>query len=93
MKGFEATFGIPAEHRLELVKSRICGGLIRAEYWEHHEFDARGTVVARYESFAEVDPRSGAINSGWCRYDGEGFLTDRFDNLPGASTILRTAAA
>jgi hypothetical protein len=62
-------------------------------HWEHHEFDERGILVARYESFAEGDPRSGAVNSGWCRYDVDGTLTDRFDDLPGSSSILRAAAA
>jgi hypothetical protein len=93
MKSFETVYGIPPEHRLELVRSRVRGGLIRAEYWRHEEFDARGTLVARYESFAELDPSSGAVNSGWRRYDPDGLLTHRRDELPEPLGDLLVAAA
>jgi hypothetical protein len=68
MRSFEATFAIPPEHRLELIRSRIRGGLLRGEYWEHQELDAPGEMVVRYESFTETDPKTGAIHSGWYRY-------------------------
>jgi hypothetical protein len=93
MKSFETVFAIPAEHRLELVKTRVRGGLIRAEYWRHEEFDARGAFVARYESFSELDPTSGAVNSGWRRYDPDGLLTDSQDELPERLGDLLFAAA
>ena len=91
MKSFEAIFGIPAEHRLELVRSRVRGGLIRAEFWRHEEFDARGALVAGYESFSEIDPTSGAVNSGWRRYAPDGALTHS-DELPEAPAALVAAA-
>ena len=82
MKSFEARFEIAAGHRLVLIRSRIRGGSARGEFWEHEELDARGALVARYESFTEVDPVTGAASSGWYRYDGDGFLIDRHDRIP-----------
>jgi hypothetical protein len=82
MKSFEARFGIPAAHRLVLTRSRIRGGSARGEFWEHEEFDPRGVLVARYESFTELDPATGATHSGWYRYDSDGFLIDRHDRIP-----------
>ena len=93
MRSFEAVFGIPADHRLELVKSRIRGGLIRAEYWRHEEFDANGALVAEYESFSELDPTSAAVNSGWRRYDPDGSLIQSHHGLPEAFADLLASAA
>ena len=81
MKSFEATFGIPAEHQLVLVRSRIRGGSARNESWEHEEFNARGALVARYQSFTELDPATGRMQSGWYRYDADGFMIDRHEQI------------
>jgi hypothetical protein len=93
MRSFEAVFGIAADHRLELVKSRIRGGLIRAEYWRHEEFDVRGVLVAEYESYSELNPASGAVNSGWRRYDPDGSLMESHDELPEPFSDLLAPAA
>ena len=82
MKGFENVFGIRIEHRLELVRSRSRGGVVRGEYFDHEEFDSRGNLIARYESFSEIDPVTRTAHRGWYRYDAEGFLTDRHDDIP-----------
>ena len=93
MQGFEATFAIPAEHRLELVRSRARGGLVRAEYWRHEEFDTDGALVAVYESFSEADPASGTVNSGWRRYDPQGVLTATHEGPAEGTGKVFTAAA
>ena len=70
---FEILFGIPAYHRLWLVRSRGRGGPMWGEYWTHEEVDQSGTVIARYESYEEVDAR-GQVRCGWRRYDASGRL-------------------
>ena len=82
MTSFEAIFSVPAEHRLVLVKSRSIGGEIPTERWHHEEYDHRGTIVARYETFIENDPVMGTTRTGWYRYDADGFLTDWEEDLP-----------
>ncbi|HEX8666515.1 MAG TPA: hypothetical protein VF744_21065 [Beijerinckiaceae bacterium] len=72
---FEAIFGIFPEHRLEQVRSRSRAGLVRGTVWEHEEYDAQGRLVARYESFQEVD-QSGGARSGWVKYDPDGWIVD-----------------
>jgi hypothetical protein len=93
MKSFEAIFGVPAEHRLELVMSRVRGGLVRAEYWRHEEFDSPGTLIAGYESYSEVDPVTGTVNNGWRRFDATGALTHSENELPELLADLLVAAA
>ena len=68
---FEAIFRIPANHTLLVVRSRSRGGPVGSVRWEHEEYDASGLLVARYESFAEMNP-VGLRLSGWCKYDLEG---------------------
>jgi hypothetical protein len=70
---FEILFGIPAHHRLWLVRSRGRGGPMWGEYWTHEEVDQSGTVIARYESYEEVDAR-GQVRCGWRKYDASGGL-------------------
>ena len=82
MKSFEEMFGVCPEHRLVLVKSRSVGGDIPIEHWDHEEFDHRGSLVARYETFVETDPVMGTVRSGWYRYDSDGFLADWEEDLP-----------
>jgi hypothetical protein len=63
---FEALYEVPSTHRLVPIRSRSRGGLERAEYWTHEEYDLTGCLVARYESFEEVDA-AGETRSGWCK--------------------------
>lgn len=65
---FEALYEVPATHRLIPVRSRSRGGLCRAEYWTHEEYDLHGRLVARYESFEESSP-AGETRSGWRKFD------------------------
>ena len=73
---FEAIFGVPPEHRLEQVRSRSRAGLVRGTAWEHEEYDPQGRLVARYESFQEVDAATGTARSGWVKYDADGWAVD-----------------
>jgi hypothetical protein len=82
MRSFEEMFGVCPEHRLVLVKSRSVGGDLPIERWDHEEFDHRGRLVARYETFIETDPVMGTVRSGWYRYDADGFLADWEEDLP-----------
>ena len=82
MKSFEAIFNVPTEHRLVLVRSRSIGGEIQTERWHHEEYDYRGKIVARYETFIETDPVMETTRTGWYRYDADGFLTDWEEDLP-----------
>ena len=72
---FEAIFGVLPEHRLEQVRSRSRAGLVRGTVWEHEEYDPQGRLVARYESFQEVD-EAGVARSGWVKYDADGWIVD-----------------
>ena len=73
---FEAIFGVPPDHRLEQVRSRSRAGPRRDTYWEHEEYDGDGLLVARYESFQEVEACTGAVRSGWTKYDADGWVVD-----------------
>jgi hypothetical protein len=73
---FEAIFGVAADHRLDQVRSRSRAGLVRGTFWEHEEHDPQGRLVARYESFEEVDAETGAVRSGWVKYDADGWIVD-----------------
>ena len=59
---FEKLFGVPADHQLELVRSKSCGDAVR---WEHTEYDASGVMVARYETLEDVDPVTGRYSRNW----------------------------
>ena len=82
MKSFEDLFDVPVSHRLDLVRSHSLGGECPAERWEHHEHDHTGTLVARYESFVELDPVMGTILCGWYCYDVDGFLSSWDQDVP-----------
>ena len=47
---FEVLFTIPDHHRLVLVRSRACGGVLQGTYWTHEEVDPSGFVVAQYDT-------------------------------------------
>ena len=76
MRSFEKIFNVPPTHRLVMVRSRSTGAAMEAHSWAHDEFDDWGELTARYESFAEVDSRTGALRSGWRKYDSSGRLID-----------------
>jgi hypothetical protein len=65
---FEAVYDVPAVHTLVALRSRSRGGLKRAEYWMHAEYDPTGRLVAHYESFEEVDS-SGQRSAGWRKFE------------------------
>ena len=50
MPAFGEAFGVPAGHSLRLVRAAPRGGEVWE--WEHEEYDARGALVAVYESWA-----------------------------------------
>jgi hypothetical protein len=81
MPSFEAIFCVPANHSLNLVRSRARGGLFRGEYWEHEEIDTTGKLVARYESFHESGG-GGAAHSGWRKYAPDGVLIEARELVP-----------
>ena len=58
------------------MRSRSRAGLVRGTVWEHEEYDPQGRLVARYESFQEVDAATGSARSGWVKYDAEGWIVD-----------------
>ncbi len=66
---FEAVFCVPATHRLVAVRSKSRAGIVAGTFWDHEEYDERGLLVARYESFEEVNPLVGVRHSGWRKYD------------------------
>jgi hypothetical protein len=71
---FESVFGVPPDHRLLLVRSRTRGGAISGTYWHHEEYDTRGELVARYESYREFDTCGSRTRTGWKRFDCHGRL-------------------
>ncbi len=73
---FEVVYDVPAAHTLVAVRSRSRGGLERAEYWMHEEYDEGGRLVARYESYEELGAAS-ARRSGWCKFDPDGQSSNR----------------
>jgi len=78
---FEKIFGVADVHRLLAVRSRSRDGSPSGNYWEHEEYDGRGRLVARYESFNEWEPLSGRTRSGWRKYDAKGRLLKSSDSF------------
>ncbi len=78
MPRFEHAFEIPSSHRLEQVRTRARGGLNRATYWDHEEFDAQDRLVARYHTFWEARS-TGEDACGWRKYDSNGHMLDAHD--------------
>jgi hypothetical protein len=70
---FEALFQVAPQHELVQVRSRSRGGLTSGTFWEHEEYDARGELVARYESFEETKA-SGQLATGWRKTGPDGRL-------------------
>ncbi|WP_245447634.1 hypothetical protein [Methylobacterium sp. 17Sr1-1] len=75
---FETIFRIPVEHRLVIRGSRSRGAPTDGVCWYHDEFDAAGTLVARYETYDEIDD-DGRARCGWRRYDAAGRLVARHE--------------
>ncbi|TNC07260.1 hypothetical protein FF100_33010 [Methylobacterium terricola] len=75
---FETIFRTPVEHRLVIRGSRSRGAPMDGVRWFHDEFDAAGVLVARYETYDEIDA-SGAARCGWRRYDAAGRLVARHE--------------
>jgi hypothetical protein len=78
---FEETFRVPPHHRLVQVRSRARGGIVRGVYWAHEEYDPRGHLVARYESYQEVS-EGAPRRSGWCKLDEAGRVLAHGDSIP-----------
>jgi hypothetical protein len=78
MPRFERTFQIPPSHRLEQVRTRARGGLVRATYWDHEEYDTQNRLVARYHTFWESQA-TGEDACGWRKYDSNGHMVDAQD--------------
>ena len=89
MFAFEEVFGVPAGHTLRAVASaplarpNMAGGW----RWEHEEYDARGVLVAVYESWAcggggEVAPPRSGHRGGFVKYSPQGWVLRRSDSPP-----------
>jgi hypothetical protein len=106
---FEEAFGVPAGHTLREVDSAPLArpGMAGGWRWEHEEYDARGALVAVYESWAcggggdAAPPRSGR-RGGFVKYSPHGWVLRRSDAPPrgvagrageGAAAPKRPAAA
>jgi hypothetical protein len=77
---FEEIFAIDPAHQLVLIRSRSRAGAIVGQFWTHNEYSS-GSLVAKYESFEEFNPASGARRSGWTKYDREGRLLKSGESL------------
>ncbi|GJD48792.1 hypothetical protein OPKNFCMD_1518 [Methylobacterium crusticola] len=75
---FETIFRIPVEHRLVIRGSRSRGAPLDRVCWFHDEHDPAGALVARYETYDEID-ETGRTRCGWRRYDALGRLVARHE--------------
>ncbi len=78
MRSFEAILRVPPDHRLELVKTSACDGVVQQIHWEHQEFDVNGRMIARYHSFVELH-ENGRQCCGWRKYNSSGRMIDAED--------------
>jgi hypothetical protein len=79
MSAFEKAFGLPAGHSLRLVRTALRGDVWE---WEHEEYDARGALVAVYESWSRgaASPAGGEGNGGgFVKYSPNGWVLRRSD--------------
>ena len=78
MSVFETAFGVPAGHSLWLVRTALRGGVPE---WEHEEHDARGALVAIYESWsrdaASAAEGQGGGLGGFVKYSPHGWVLRR----------------
>ena len=77
MPTFEEAFGVPGGHSLRLVRTALRGSDVRE--WEHEEYDARGALVAVYESWSCGDalPAGGRGGGGFVKYSPNGWVLRR----------------
>lgn len=80
MSAFEEAFGLPAGHSLRLVGTAARGDV---RTWEHEEHDARGALVAVYESWSRgaappAGSQGGALG-GFVKYSPNGWVLRRSD--------------
>ena len=82
MSAFEEAFGVPAGHALRLVRAARLGGEVWE--WEHEEYDARGALVAVYESWsrggAPPTGGQGGVGGGFVKYSPQGWVLCRSDD-------------
>ena len=80
MSAFEEAFGLPAGHSLGLVRTAPRG---EVREWEHEEQDARGALVAVYESWSRgaASPAGGQGGGlgGFVKYSHYGWVLRRSD--------------
>ena len=76
MSAFEEAFGLPAGHSLRLVRAAPRGGTWERE---HEEYDARGALVAVYESWScgDASPAGGRGGGGFVKYSPHGWVLRR----------------
>ena len=81
MSAFEEAFGVPAGHALRLVRAARLRGEVWE--WEHEEYDARGALVAVYESWsrgaAPPTGGQGGGGGGFVKYSPHGWVLRRSD--------------
>ena len=78
MPAFEEAVGVPAGHSLRLVRAAPRGG--DAWEWEHEKYDARGALVAVYESWSRgaTSPAGGrGAGGGFVKYSPYGWVLRR----------------
>ncbi len=77
MSAFEKAFGVPAGHSLRLVHTAPRGEVWE---WEHEEYDARGALVAVFESWSRgaASPAEGqGREGGFVKYSPNGWVLRR----------------
>ena len=81
MSAIEEAFGVPAGHALRLVRAARLRGEVWE--WEHEEYDARGALVAVYESWsrgaAPPEGSQGGGLGGFVKYSPNGWVLRRSD--------------
>jgi hypothetical protein len=78
---FKEVFRVPAGHSLRLVRSALRGEVWE---WEHEEHDARGAIVAVFESWSRHSAASAAEGrdggpGGFVKYSPNGWVLRRSD--------------
>ena len=77
MSPFEDALGVPAGHSLRLVRAARRGGGV----WEreHEEYDARGALVAVYDSWSRGAAPPAGGRGGFVKYSPNGWVLRRSD--------------
>ena len=80
MPSFEDAFGVPAGHSVRLVGTVLRGRML---VWKHEEYDARGALVAVYESWSRGSARTTRGQEsglgGFVKYSPNGWVLQRSD--------------